>query len=85
MAHYLADRLQSRGAQLLYDQPFFKEFVLQASAPASLSARAAIAGFDVGPELTRTGSAIQNGLLIAVTEQRTCEEIDRLVDALQPV
>ncbi|MEZ6058224.1 MAG: aminomethyl-transferring glycine dehydrogenase subunit GcvPA [Planctomycetaceae bacterium] len=82
-AHYAADRLREQGATLKFDQPFFKEFVLQSNDPTGLAARAATAGFDVGPELLRTGSDIADGLLVAVTEQRTRVEIDRLVDVLK--
>ncbi len=48
--------------------------------------RARQAGFDLGPSLSRFGDdesgATQNGILVAVTEQRTRQEIDALAAAL---
>ncbi|MCH7989594.1 MAG: glycine dehydrogenase, partial [Planctomycetes bacterium] len=54
-----------------------------------LIGKAARAGFDLGPGLSRfptcggNGDHFENGLLVAVTEKRTREEIDRLVEALK--
>lgn len=90
-AHYAADQLsQVDGIQLRYpEKAFFKEFVLNCSEGADyLLRKARQAGFDLGPELSRfewtdeTG-ADQTGVLVAITEQRTREEIDRLVTALK--
>ncbi|WP_437205585.1 aminomethyl-transferring glycine dehydrogenase subunit GcvPA [Planctomicrobium sp. SH664] len=88
-AHYAAEQLsQVEGLELLYSAPFFKEFVLKVTkgTAADVIAKAAAAGFDIGPELSRfrnlpegTGEA----LLVAVTEARTRTEIDRLVAALK--
>jgi glycine dehydrogenase subunit 1 len=48
--------------------------------------RAREAGFDLGPALAKDDvpglAAPQDCLLVAVTEQRTKAQIDRLVDAL---
>ncbi len=76
-AHYLAGRLQEAGHPLRFDRPFFKEFVLAGEA-ASLRQRARQAGFDVGP----AAGGPHDGLLVAVTEQRTREQLDQLVEAL---
>ncbi|MFK7777273.1 MAG: glycine dehydrogenase, partial [Gimesia sp.] len=90
-AHYAADQLsQIEGIDLLFhDRPFFKEFVLNCSEGSDhLLRKARQAGFDLGPELSRfeynNGSELyQTGILVAMTEQRTREEIDRLVTALK--
>ncbi len=78
-AHYAAEKLTTiDGLSLAYDRPFFHEFTLKCDGSAvALRDKAAQAGFDIGPETDA------DTLLIAVTEQRTREEIDGLVDALQ--
>jgi len=83
-AHYAAEKLTAiDGFELAYDRPFFKEFTLRCREGAEqVLAKAAAAGFDVGPLLSRFDTANQNDLLVAVTEQRTCDEIDRLAAAL---
>jgi glycine dehydrogenase subunit 1 len=83
--HYAADRLSRvRGLKLLSRKPIFKEFAVLCDDPASVMAKASQAGFDLGPALSRFGCPhlSANGLLVAVTEQRTKEEIDSLVDAI---
>ena len=90
-AHYAAERLSELpDLELMFSRPFFKEFTLRHHGDATqLIDRAAAAGFDLGPALGRfprlresLGDAADQALLIAVTEQRTREEIDRLVEAL---
>ncbi len=93
-AHYAAQRLaELPGIELMFDRPFFKEFTIRCRGGAeNLIDRAATAGFDLGPALGRfprlgksLGDAAEETLLIAVTEQRTREEIDCLVDTLATV
>ena len=82
-AHYAAEQLtRIDGVELLYERPFFKEFVLKCRDLDGVTARAREAGFDLGPELSRVGLTPENALLVAVTERRTRGEIDRLVEAL---
>jgi glycine dehydrogenase subunit 1 len=88
-AHYAAERLSAvAGLQRAFaERPFFKEFVLSCPGDVErLLSRARHAGFDLGPSLSRfgdaEGGAPQNGILVAVTEQRTREEIDSLAAAL---
>lgn len=90
-AHYAADRLkQIKGFEVVYSAPFFKEFVLKCPHGSNMAIhRAAAAGIDIGPALNRfTGidwipaEEKDQLLLIAVTESRTKEEIDRLVEVL---
>jgi glycine dehydrogenase subunit 1 len=84
-AHYAAERLTKiPGVELMFQRPFFKEFVLRCQNPSALAQRAREAGFDVGPELRRLEPQQPDGLLVAVTERRTREEIDRLADACHP-
>jgi glycine dehydrogenase subunit 1 len=79
-AHYAAEMLSALpGVSLANPAPFFNEFVLKLPATADITQinaklldQGIIGGYDLGhdyPELT-------NHLLVAVTEQRTREEID---------
>ena len=90
-AHYAADRLkQIDGCELLFTGPFFKEFALKYEHGADVAIRkAAAAGIDVGPMLSRfpilnwlPQEVREQCLLVAVTESRTKDEINRLVAAL---
>ena len=73
-AHYLCDQLLATGRfALMYDKPFFNEFCVRYDGDtAALSRRFVDAGF-LG------GVPFGEGLLLAVTEKRTKEEIDNLV------
>jgi glycine dehydrogenase subunit 1 len=83
-AHYAAEQLTRTGvAELMFDRPFFKEFVLKCTDGTDrLTVPAREAGFDLGPELFRLDPDRADGLLVAVTEKRTRDQIDRLVEAI---
>lgn len=86
-AHYAAWQLKERaGLSLLVDRPFLREFAIECDQPHQVVQRASEAGFDIGPELSQFElpglETSSRGVLIAVTEKRTKEEIDGLVDAL---
>ncbi len=78
-AHYLADRLSAiPGFRLRFPGPFFKEFVLQTPVPPARVIRAMQEEkIFAGVDLSRFDYGISDGLLIAVTEKRTREEMDR--------
>lgn len=73
-AHYLCDKLQETGKfHLTYDKPFFNEFHVKYDGDVdALYQRFIDAGF-LG------GVKFDGGLLFAVTEKRSKEEIDNLV------
>ena len=73
-AHYLCDELQKTGRfHLVFDKPFFNEFYVNYDGDVdTLYQRFIDAGF-LG------GVRMENGLVFAVTEKRTKEEIDNLV------
>jgi glycine dehydrogenase subunit 1 len=87
-AHYAAERLTSiPGVTLAFDRPFFKEFTLRCTGGAeAILSKARHGGFDLGPSLSRFGTAIvgslKDAVLVAVTEKRTKREIDELAAAL---
>ena len=74
----------------MFAVPFFKEFVVKYRDGANAAIRrAAAANIDIGPALRRLKGfdwipqEVQDQcLLVAVTESRTKDEIDRLVSAL---
>ena len=72
-AHYLWDELKKTGRfRLVYDQPFFNEFYVKYDGDVdTLYQRFIEAGFLV--------AKMDDGLVFAVTEKRTKEEIDNLV------
>ncbi len=73
-AHYLCDKLMETGRfRLTYDKPFFNEFYVKYDGDVdALYQRFTCAGLLGGVKL-------EDGLLFAVTEKRTKEEIDNLV------
>ena len=84
-AHYLADRItRLDGFDLLFDAPFFHEFTVRVPENSrDLHTRLLDAGFLVhDPEELRP-LGIENALRFAVTEKRTREELDRVVDVLR--
>ena len=83
-ARYAADRLtQVPGVSLRFDAPFFKEFTLRLpKSPERVAARLARARILAGVPLKAFDRRLADCLLVAVTEKRTKEEIDQLVDAL---
>lgn len=71
---------------LRFDAPFFKEFVLKVPGPAvRVAAALGEKGHLVGPCLTGPSGELEDCLLVAVTERRTMEEIDRLAKDLAEV
>lgn len=90
-AHYAAEQFSRiDGLDLMFDRPFFKEFVIRCEGnPRDLIRKVAEAGFDIGPVLSDLSDGSgdpelsENGLLVAVTEQHTKEDIDRLITALK--
>ncbi|MCW3009288.1 MAG: aminomethyl-transferring glycine dehydrogenase subunit GcvPA [Solirubrobacterales bacterium] len=79
--HYARQALTAiPGVEALHDQPVIREFAvtLPAGAPvADVVERCAAQGINPGLALPE-----QNALLVAITEQRSREEIDRLADVL---
>lgn len=80
-AYYLARKIaEIPGFSLKFSTPFFREFVVETPLPASsvierMLARQVFAGYD----LSVHG---ETGLLVAVTEKRTKEELDSFAEAL---
>lgn len=76
-AHYLADEMIKTGkARLVYDKPFFNEFLVQVDDRDRFFERAIAAGILPGVKTD------DDKLLVAVTESRTKGEADQLVSLL---
>lgn len=82
-ADYMAKSLDNKGFTIMNNAPFFNEFVVKLPRPvkevnAKLLEAGIIGGFDLG-----TDYGLENQMLLAVTEQRTKEEIDQFIEVLE--
>ena len=85
-SHYAAAEIAKRpGYALAFpDQPFFKEFVVKTPGdPAAINEKLLAQGMIGGLPLGDLYPELGDAMLICVTEQRTKEEIDALVSALE--
>jgi len=86
-SHYLRDKLREmKGIKVAYEQEFFKEFLVETDKPAKevLDALLEQKIFG-GVPLSMFDDKLQNQFLVAVTEKRTKEELDKYIDALTKV
>lgn len=85
--HYAAEQISKiDGYKLRFPGHFFKEFVVETPIPASrviklLLKKNILAGID----LSRFDRKLKNSLSVSVTEKRTKEEIDYLVECLKGI
>ncbi|MBS4216176.1 aminomethyl-transferring glycine dehydrogenase subunit GcvPA [Neobacillus rhizophilus] len=84
-AAYMAKRLKEKGFIIENQAPFFNEFIVKLplsvkEANAKLLEAGIIGGFDLGSDY-----GFENQMLIAVTEQRSKEEIDQFINVLEAV
>ncbi|MFJ7977908.1 aminomethyl-transferring glycine dehydrogenase subunit GcvPA [Peribacillus sp. NPDC096379] len=84
-ADYMAKMLKQKGFVILNQSPFFNEFVVELPRPvkevnAKLLEAGIIGGFDLESDYGH-----ENQMLLAVTEQRTKEEIDQFVEVLEAI
>jgi glycine dehydrogenase subunit 1 len=82
---YARDRLSAvDGVSLLHEQPVVREFAVTLEAPVErVIARCREQGVNPGHRLGTYYREHADGLLVAITEQRTRADIDRLADALR--
>jgi glycine dehydrogenase subunit 1 len=83
-AAYARERLgRLDGVELLHEAPVVREFAVRLAAPVrTVLDRVAEDGIAAGYRLGRDYDEYQDGLLVAITERRSREDIDRLADAL---
>jgi glycine dehydrogenase subunit 1 len=84
LAHHAKTELQAAGFELAFpERATFKEFAVRTGRNAREAlTRARAKGVYAGYPLGRDYPGLDDALLVAVTEKRTVEEIDRLVEAL---
>jgi glycine dehydrogenase subunit 1 len=71
------------GVELLHDQPVVREFAVRLAAPVDrVIERCAADGVNPGYPLSADYPEFEDGLLVALTEQRSKADIDRLVEVL---
>jgi glycine dehydrogenase subunit 1 len=82
---YAVDRLAAvDGVELIHDAPVVREFAVRLDAPvARVLDRCAAEGIAAGYPLGREYPEHENGLLVAITERRSKEDIDRLAETLE--
>ena len=87
-AHYAFEKLTASGKfePLFPGKPFFKEFALKANIDIKKMNEALMENCILGGyELGRDYKEYENGVLIAVTEKRTKEEIDELARIMEAI
>ncbi len=84
LAQYAKDALEGAGVELLFpEKATFKEFAVRPGRSGRDAIRDARArGVNPGYPLGRDYPGLDDALLVAVTEKRTTDEIDRLVEVL---
>ena len=71
------------GVELVHEQPVVREFAVRLDAPVDrVIERCAAEGVNPGYPLGADYSELDDGLLVAITEQRSRADIDRLVEVL---
>jgi glycine dehydrogenase subunit 1 len=82
--HYARERLTALdGVQALHDQPVVREFAVRLDAPVDrVIARCQDRGVNPGYAIGRDYEEHPDGLLVALTEQRSRADVDRLADVL---
>ncbi len=86
-AHYAFDQITAlKGFMPAFKRPFFDEFVMNCPRPVSeINRKLAEHGIIGGYDLSRDYPDMANAALFCVTEARTRDDIDRLVDGLKEV
>ncbi|MCS7223197.1 MAG: aminomethyl-transferring glycine dehydrogenase subunit GcvPA [Armatimonadetes bacterium] len=85
-AHYLSQQLRNLDLSLRFSAPFFNEFTVDLPChPDEIHQSLLQQGFLGGLPLNRFYPELPNGWLLAVTEKRTKEEIDRFCEVLGQV
>jgi glycine dehydrogenase subunit 1 len=81
---YARERLAGvEGVELLHEAPVVREFAVRLDAPVDeVLDRVAEDGIAAGYPLAREYPEYEDGLLVAITERRSKEDIDRLADSL---
>jgi len=84
-SHYAAEQItRIDGFRKRYDTPFFKEFVIETLLPPKKIIRSLLKrNIFAGVDLSLFDRKLKNQLLVCVTEKRTRQEINYLVEELR--
>ena len=82
-SHYAKKQLQHAGISIPYTAPTYNEFVIRLEDKEKVQER--LAEHNILPlvELSKYDNALQNEVLVCVTELHTREEIDKLIQAIR--
>jgi glycine dehydrogenase subunit 1 len=86
-AHYAFEQMTKSGKyKPLFDKPFFKEFAVTSDVvPAVLTDKLRKVDIIGGYDLGKSYPEFEGGVLYAVTEKRTKEEIDKLTSVMEAI
>ena len=82
-AHQLAQKLEEKGWEIYNSPAFFNEFVVQLKQPVDAVNKKLLAGNIIGGLDVSNITGKPNSMLLCVTEKRSKEEINQLIEALE--
>jgi len=82
-AHYLADKLKDAGFSLVFDKPFYNEFVVKVDDAKKTNEKLLKEGIIGGLELEGRCPELSDCLLFCVTEIITKEDMDKVVETIK--
>ena len=81
-SHYLVDKLEEAGFELVFDKPFYNEFVVKFDDAKKINEKLLEHGIIGGVELEKFYPEMKDCLLFCVTEVIKKEDMDKLVEIL---
>jgi len=82
-ANYLADKLKEAGFEILFDKPFYNEFVVKVKDAKKVNRELLKNNIIGGFDLSNYYPKLKNCLLFCVTELNTKEDIDKLIEVIK--
>jgi glycine dehydrogenase subunit 1 len=83
IASYLHQNLISKGFEVLYDQPFFNEFIIKFKDAEKLLSRLKDNGINAGVYLGEHFEDCPHCILICATEMNSKDDVDKLVETIE--
>ncbi len=82
-AHYVAEKLNEAGVELLFSAPFFNEFVVKTNNAGQIQQKLLEKKIIAGYSLEKDYPELKDSLLVCVTEQNSKQDIDEFIAALK--
>lgn len=82
-AHYLADKLKEKGFELVFEKPFYNEFVVKVDDAKKVNEKLLENNILGGLEIEKYYPKLKDCLLFCVTEVITKEDVDKLIEVLK--